>query len=64
MIWVTGTNYFAVQFTNLAGHWMNWPTHINSKANNSNNLLKGNSENPETIVILGGGRRKGTLETP
>ena len=28
LIWVTSTNYLAVQFTKLAGHWMNWPTHI------------------------------------
>jgi uncharacterized SAM-binding protein YcdF (DUF218 family) len=63
MIWVTSTNYFAVQFTNLAGHWMNWPAHIGSIASNSNDLLKGGSENPEVIVILGGGRRKGALET-
>ncbi len=26
MIWVTGTNYFSVQFTTLAGHWVNWQT--------------------------------------
>jgi uncharacterized SAM-binding protein YcdF (DUF218 family) len=64
MIWVTSTNYFAVHFTNMVGHWMNWPTHINSIANNSNDLLIGNSKNPQAIVILGGGRRKGALETP
>ena len=64
MIWVTSTNYFAVQFTNLAGHWMNWPTHISSIASSSNDMSKVNSANPEVIVILGGGRRKGALETP
>jgi hypothetical protein len=25
MIWVTSTNYFAIQFTNLAGQWLDWP---------------------------------------
>ena len=64
MIWITSTNYFAVQFTNLAGHWMNWPAHITSMACNSNDVVKGGSENLEGIVILGGWRRKGTLETP
>jgi hypothetical protein len=64
MIWVTSTNYFAVQFTNLAGHWMNWPAHVSFIASNSTGMSKGNSDNPEVIVILGGGRRKGALETP
>jgi uncharacterized SAM-binding protein YcdF (DUF218 family) len=64
MIWVTSTNYFAVHFTNIIGHWINWPPHITSIASNSNHLLKGNSENSQAIVILGGGRRKGALETP
>jgi uncharacterized SAM-binding protein YcdF (DUF218 family) len=64
MIWITSTNYFAVQFTNLAGHWMNWPTHISFIASSSNDMSKVNSANPEVIVILGGGRRKGALETP
>ena len=48
----------------MVGHWINWPTHITSTASNTNYLLKGNSENPQAIVILGGGRRKGALETP
>ena len=48
----------------MVGHWMNWPPHITSIANNPNDLLKGNSENPQAIVILGGGRRKVALETP
>jgi uncharacterized SAM-binding protein YcdF (DUF218 family) len=64
MIWVTSTNYFAVQFTNLAGHWVNWPAHIGSIASGSSDMSKVNSANPEVIVILGGGRRKGALETP
>jgi uncharacterized SAM-binding protein YcdF (DUF218 family) len=64
VIWVTSTNYFAVQFTNLAGYWMNWPAHVSSIASDSNDSLKGNSENPQAIVILGGGRRKGALEAP
>ncbi len=62
MIWVIGTNYFDVHFTNIAGHWMNWPPQITSIASNSNDLLKGNFENPQAIVILGSGCRKGALE--
>ncbi len=77
MIWVTSTNYFAVQFTNSVGHWMNWPAPISFKANDisdSSNLTphlnskiistEENFINPQAIVILGGGRRKGALETP
>lgn len=63
MVWVFNTNYFAVHFTNMVSHWLNWPTQIISIASNSNDLLKGSSENPRAIVILGGGRRKGALET-
>ncbi len=33
-------------------------------ANNSTDLLKGSSQNPQAIVILGGRRRKAALETP
>jgi uncharacterized SAM-binding protein YcdF (DUF218 family) len=64
IIWVTSTNYFAVHFTNLVGHWMNWPKYISSIASSPNDVSKVNSANPEVIVILGGGRRKGALETP
>ena len=64
MIWITSTNYFAVQFTNLAGHWMNWPTYISSMSINSTDMSKGDFENPGVIVILGGERRKGPLESP
>ena len=64
MIWITSTNYFAVQFTNLAGHWVNWPAHIGSIASGSSDMSKVKSANPEVIVILGGGRRKGALEAP
>jgi uncharacterized SAM-binding protein YcdF (DUF218 family) len=64
MIWVASTNYFAMHFTNLAGLWMNWPTHISPMASSSNDMSKVNFASPEVIVILGGGRRKGALENP
>ncbi len=43
---------------------MNWSTHISFIASSSSDMSKVNSANPEVIVILGGGRRKGALETP
>jgi uncharacterized SAM-binding protein YcdF (DUF218 family) len=92
MIWVTSTNYFAVQFTNIAGYWINWPVPISFEASHAadfskgtlhpqseivsskenkvkkaatpDDLSKGNATSPQAIVILGGGRRKGALETP
>jgi uncharacterized SAM-binding protein YcdF (DUF218 family) len=111
MIWVTSTNYFAVQFTNVVGYWMEWPAHVSSldsdstefsnnaphpkseivfakekdirkaikteaetethkatqkgiqKGKIASDISKGNSPSPQAIVILGGGRRKGALET-
>ncbi len=66
MIWITSTNYFAVQFTNLAGHWLSWPAPLTEenmlldfkKAEATLNLQ------PKAIIVLGGGRRKGALEAP
>ena len=46
----------------MMGHWMNWPTHICYIASSSNDMSKVNSANPEVIVILGGGGRKGALQ--
>lgn len=97
MIWFTSTNYFANQFTQVAGYFLEWPEplklegvaskHINlklAKASSTTNAdqLKSNhsgtltytqelrskevSNEPSThaIVILGGGRQKGTLDLP
>ena len=50
LIWVTSANYFAVQFTNLAGHWMNWPTHISLIANNSTDFSK-NMAHPNLEIV-------------
>ena len=66
MIWVTSTNYFAVQFTNLAGHWLTWPAPLTEE----NILLEFKksettlNNQPQAIIVLGGGRRKGALEVP
>jgi uncharacterized SAM-binding protein YcdF (DUF218 family) len=66
MIWVTSTNYFAVQFTNLAGHWLTWPDPL-TEENILSELKKSEvklNHQPKAIIVLGGGRRKGALEAP
>lgn len=66
MIWVTSTNYFAVQFTNLAGHWLDWPAPL-TEENILVEFKKSAStlnHQPQAIIVLGGGRRKGALEAP
>jgi uncharacterized SAM-binding protein YcdF (DUF218 family) len=66
MIWVTSTNYFAVQFTNLAGHWLTWPAPLTEDSMLSDLKKSGAQLNhqPQAIIVLGGGRRKGALEAP
>jgi uncharacterized SAM-binding protein YcdF (DUF218 family) len=66
MIWVTSTNYFAVQFTNLAGHWLTWPAPLTEESMLSDLKKSGAQLNhqPQAIIILGSGRRKGALEAP
>ncbi len=66
VIWVTSTNYFAVQFTNLAGYWLTWPAPF-PEENMLLDLKKSAvtlNHQPQAIIILGGGRRKGALEVP
>ncbi len=66
MIWVTSTNYFAVQFANLAGHWLTWPAPL-TEENILSELKKLEvklNHQPKAIIVLGGGRRKGALEAP
>jgi uncharacterized SAM-binding protein YcdF (DUF218 family) len=66
MIWVTSTNYFAVQFTNFVGHWLDWSAPL-AEENILLDLKKAAvtlNPQPKAIIILGGGRRKGALETP
>jgi hypothetical protein len=75
MICVASTNHFAVQFTNLVSHWINWPMHISYTANDSSDFSKNrphpnskivstkeNSASPQAFVILGSVRHKGALE--
>jgi uncharacterized SAM-binding protein YcdF (DUF218 family) len=66
MIWVTSTNYFAVQFTNLAGYWLTWPAPL-PEENMLSDLTKSGTQlnhQLQAIIILGGGRRKGAIEVP
>lgn len=62
MVWVTSTNYFALQLTQLASHLLGWPRplvleKLTQEANRS-------KQAPQAIVILGGGRRQGALDAP
>jgi uncharacterized SAM-binding protein YcdF (DUF218 family) len=58
MIWITSTNYFAVQLTNMAGQFMHWPKPLDLSTINKQ------EKKAQAIVILGGGRRKGAKEVP
>jgi uncharacterized SAM-binding protein YcdF (DUF218 family) len=79
MIWLTSTNYFAVQLTHALGSIISWSTPLDLKdLENKHNLNQGakqsNRQNQETntsssgsaqaIVILGSGRRGGAIEYP
>ena len=66
VIWVTSTNYFAVQFTNLAGYLLTWPAPL-AEENIFLDLKKAAvklNHQPQAIIVLGGGRRKAALEVP
>jgi uncharacterized SAM-binding protein YcdF (DUF218 family) len=79
MIWLTSTNYLAVQLTNALGSIITWSAPLDLKVleskHNGNQIAKQSSkQNSETdssitgseqaIVILGGGRRSGAIEYP
>jgi uncharacterized SAM-binding protein YcdF (DUF218 family) len=75
MIWLTSTNYFANQFTQMAGYLLEWPEPLTleerqSKDFNANQIKKSSptevhqQKSNHAIVILGGGRQKGALDLP
>ncbi len=75
MIWLTSTNYLAVQLTNALGSIITWSAPLDLKVlENKHNVKQGakqagaiNSSKPgaeKAIVILGGGRRSGAIEYP
>jgi uncharacterized SAM-binding protein YcdF (DUF218 family) len=69
MIWVTSTNYFAHQFTQVAGYLLEWPQPLSLKEIQSQRVVKEKLQPSEShqalaIVILGGGRQKGVIDLP
>jgi uncharacterized SAM-binding protein YcdF (DUF218 family) len=77
MIWLTSTNYFAVQLTHAVGSIITWPAPLNLKDLENKHItnqiakqsIKQNTEtnssnlgSEQAIVILGGGRRGGAIE--
>ena len=75
MIWLTSTNYFAVQLTHIVGSIITWTAPLDLKDSENkhiaNQSAKQNSEtsssslrSEKAIVILGGGRRGGAIEYP
>ncbi len=75
MIWLSSTNYLAVQLTNALGSIITWSSPLDLKVlenkHNVNQSIKQsrptNSSKPgaeQAIVILGGERRSGAIEYP
>jgi uncharacterized SAM-binding protein YcdF (DUF218 family) len=71
MIWLTSTNYLAVQLTNVLGSVITWSPPLdlevledrhNSKLSEGKSATRQAAE--QAIVILGGGRRSGAIEYP
>jgi uncharacterized SAM-binding protein YcdF (DUF218 family) len=75
MIWLSSTNYLAVQLTNALGSIITWSAPLDLKVlENKHNVRQGAKQNRATnsskpgveqaIMILGGGRRNGAIEYP
>jgi uncharacterized SAM-binding protein YcdF (DUF218 family) len=79
MIWLTSTNYFAVQLTHALGNIITWPAPLDLKDLENKYIAKQGTKQSSTqndgaislnpgpeqaIVILGGGRRGGAIEYP
>jgi uncharacterized SAM-binding protein YcdF (DUF218 family) len=75
MIWLTSTNYLAVQLTNAFGSITTWSAPLDlkvleSKHNGNQSVKQSGATNSsklgaeQAIVILGGGRRSGAIEYP
>ncbi len=60
-IWISSTNFFAIQLVQRTDPWMSWekPPNWVELANQ----VKSNPHHKQAIVVLGGGRRRGALET-
>jgi uncharacterized SAM-binding protein YcdF (DUF218 family) len=71
MIWLTSTNYLALQLTNALGSVITWSAPLDLKVlegGYNSQLSEGKSASrqgaEQVIVILGGGRRSGAIEYP
>jgi uncharacterized SAM-binding protein YcdF (DUF218 family) len=67
MIWLSSTNYLAVQLTNGLGSVITWSAPLDFKVLENKQKGTTNSSKPgveQAIVILGGGRRSGAIEYP
>ncbi len=59
-IWISSTNFFAIQLVQWTDPWMHWakpPNWIELE-----NQVKSNPHHKQAIVVLGGGRRRGAFE--
>lgn len=61
LIWVCSTPFFAACLVKVSDSWMNWPMPFVIESYQHN--IK-NQATSKAIVILGGGRRKGAIESP
>ncbi len=71
MIWLTSTNYLAVQLTNALGSIITWSSPLDLKVLDDRHDSKLSEDTStarkgveQAIVILGGGRRSGSVEYP
>jgi uncharacterized SAM-binding protein YcdF (DUF218 family) len=75
MIWLSSTNYLAVQLTHVLGEVITWSTPLDlkvleSKYNGNQSAKQSGATSSselgaeQAIVILGGGRRSGAIEYP
>lgn len=60
MLWVTSTPAFVQCFTKATDTWMHWPSPLVIESHQQFQTKKQTS----AIVVLGGGRRKGAIESP
>lgn len=62
MLWLSSTPAFVQSFTNVTDAWMHWPSPIQMHDHQAH--IKQVVKNNSAIVVLGGGRRKGAIESP
>ena len=60
MIWITSTTVFSQQFARLADNYLHWPAPV--QLEDIKSALQQSKQEAITIVILGGGVRRGALD--